>query len=102
MATDISTKLVANVVASVDLDPFFPAPAFKGLVAFDVYVEKGEISTGKRVFLVGQSEKEQVTVKGIEMRSDPADPNKVRVLCCKPKTIKLPLSSNGDWTIAEE
>jgi hypothetical protein len=102
MATDISTKLMANVVASVDLDTFFPSPAFKGLVAFDVYVEKGEISTGKRVFLTGQSEKEEVIISGIEMKSDPADPNKVRVLCSKPKTIKIPLSNNVEWTIGEE
>jgi hypothetical protein len=102
MATDIATKLVANVVESVDLDTLFPSPALKGLVAFDVYVDKGEISTGKRVFLANRSVKEEVTIKGIEMRSDPADPAKVRVLCSKPKTILIPLSSDGNWTISEE
>jgi hypothetical protein len=102
MATAISSKLVANVVGSVDLDTLFPAPALKGLVAFDVCVVKGEISKGKRVLLASRSDKEEITISGIEMKSDPADPNKVRVLCSKPKRIHIPLSSDGNWTIVEE
>jgi hypothetical protein len=102
MTTELSTKLMASVVASTDLDTLFPSPAFRGLVAFDVYVEKGEVSTGKRVVLASQSENEVVVIKGIEMKSDFADPNKVRVHCTKPKTIKIPLSSDGVWTIGEE
>jgi hypothetical protein len=102
MAAAISTKLTARVIASVDLESLFPAPAFKGSVAFDVYVDRGEISTGKSVFLLGRFEKEEITIKGIEMKSDIADPNKVRILCTKPKTIKIPLPDSGGWTISEE
>jgi hypothetical protein len=102
MTTAISVKLTARVIASVDLDAAFPSPAFKGLVAFDIYVDKGEISIGKKVSLMGQFAKEEVTIRGIELRSDASDPNKVRILCSKPTTIKIPLLESGRWAINEE
>ena len=104
MVTAISTKLMARIVASVDMDLLFPAPALKGLVALDVYVDKGEICTGKRVFLTSRFDREEVTIKGIEMKADLADPNKVRIVCTKPKRVQIPLSDNDGcgWTICEE
>jgi hypothetical protein len=54
------------------------------------------------VDLASRFEKEEITIKGIEMKSDPADPNKVRIVCSKPKTIKIPLGDVGEWTISEE
>jgi len=102
MATAISAKLAATVFACVDLDTLYPASAFQGLVAFDIYVVKGEVSTGQKVSLASQFAKQEMTIKGIEMMSDPADTNKVRILCSKPMTIKIPLLNNGGWTISED
>jgi hypothetical protein len=102
MATALSAKLKARVIASVDLESLFSTPAFKGLVAFDIYVDKGQIFTGKKVSLGSQSEKEEVTIQGIELKAEIADPNKVRILCSKPKTIQVPLTDGEGWTITEE
>src|SRR5205823_1851637 len=100
MATATSTKLSAKIIASDDVGALFPAPALQGLVAFDISVDKGEVATGKRIILAGPSGNEELTIKGIEMKSDPADPKKVRILCAKPTTIKLPLR-DGAWVIHE-
>jgi hypothetical protein len=90
-----SEKLRANVVECVDLDAHFKAPSLKGLVAFDVDIERGVIVLNREVVLASKSEREVVTVKGIEL----AEPKKVRALCSKPKTIQIPLADDCEWTL---
>jgi hypothetical protein len=102
MTTAISPKLIAKVISSVDLNILFPSSTLRGLVAFDVYVEKGAISTGKTVWLSSHLGKEEIVIKGIEMVSNGADPDTVRILCSKPERIEIPLASSEVWVITEE
>src|SRR5713101_6695428 len=102
MTTAVSSKLVAKVISSVDLDTLFPNSSLKGQVAFDIHVEKGALSTGKRVFLRGGLGKEEIVIRGIEMESHEVDPNNIRIHCSKPKSIEIPLTKNEAWIITEE
>jgi len=102
MATALSSKLMAKVVGSVDLEVLFPTPTFEGLVAMDIYVDKGDISVGKTVLLESPMGKELIVIRGIEMQADLADPNKIRIICSKPKSIKFPLVASAAWSVFEE
>lgn len=99
MTTAISAKLAARVLSSVDLDKLFPNSSLKSLVAFDVEIVTGAISTGKKVWLTSGSAREELLVKGIEMESHPPNQNLVRIHCSKPKKIPIPLSASESWTI---
>jgi hypothetical protein len=102
MATALSSKLMAKVVGSDDLEVLFPTPTFEGLVALDIYVDKGDISIGKSVLLASSLANELIVIRGIEMQADLADPNKIRIICTKPKSIKFPLVASEAWSVFEE
>src|SRR5689334_17967817 len=102
MTRTITDKLVATVIEVTDLGKRFPASVFKGRIGLDVRVERGSRSTGKKVRLHGQGSEEEVEVVGIEMLSNPLDPNVVRVLCSKPKMLALPTGKVEGWAIVEQ
>ena len=101
MINTITDKLVATVVEMTDLGGLFPTSAFKGRIALDVRIERGSLSSGKRVRLSGPGTEEEVEIVGIEMLSNPCDPNVVRILCSKPKVLALPAGKLEGWDIAE-
>jgi hypothetical protein len=84
-----------------DLGGLFPASTLMGRIGLDVRVERGSLSTGKRVRLSGPGTEEEVEIVGIEMLSNPYDPNVVRILCSKPKVLALPTGKLEGWDIAE-
>jgi hypothetical protein len=43
----------------------------------------------------------EVAIVGIEVLSNRDDPNVVRIICPKPKTIALPAGKVEGWSIAE-
>ena len=98
----MARTLAATVVEVTDLGRLFPAPTFKGRIGLDVRVERGSLSTGKRVRLSGLGVEEEVEIAGIEMLSNPHDPNVVRILCSKPKVLALPTGKVEGWIIAED
>jgi len=102
MTRTITDKLVATVVEVTDLGGLFPAAALKGRIGLDVRVERGSLSTGKRVRLSGPSSDEEVEIVGIEMLSNPYDPNVVRILCSKPQVQALPTGKVEGWNLAED
>lgn len=102
MTKTITDKLVATVLEVTNLGELFPASVLKGRIGLDVRIERGSLSTGKRVRLHGLNSEEEVEILGIEMLSNPDDPNVVRVLCSKPKTLILPTGKVKGWIIAEK
>ncbi len=98
----ITNKLFATVVEVTNLGELFPASIFKGRVGLDVRVEQGSLTIGKKVRLSGPSSEEEVEILGIEMLSNPHDPNMVRILCFKPKVLRLPTGKVEGWNIAED
>jgi hypothetical protein len=102
MTRTITDKLVATVVEVADLGGLFPGSALKGRIGLDVRIEQGSLSTGKRVRLAGPSSEEEVEIVGIEMLSNPHDPNVVRILCSKPKVLAIPTGKAEGWIIAEQ
>ncbi len=101
MTRTIIDKLVATVIEVTDLGELFPTSVLKGQIGLDVRVEQGSLSTGKRVRLHGLGSEEELEITGIEMLSNPHDPNVVRILCSKPKTLALPAGKAGGWLITE-
>lgn len=101
MTRTITDKLVATVIEVIDLGELFPASVFKGRIGLDVRIERGSLSDGKRVRLHSPASEEDVEVIGIEMLNNPHDPNLVRILCSKPKTLALPTGKVEGWIIAE-
>ena len=101
MSKTITDKLVATVIEVIDLGGLYPASVLKGRIGLDVRVEQGALSPGKRVRLRGPGSEVEVEINGIEMRSNPNDPEVVRVLCLKPKMPALPTGKVEGWTIAE-
>ena len=95
-------KLVAKVVGIADLDSLFPRSVLRGRIGLDVRVEQGSVSTGKRVRLSSPDSGEEVQIVGIEMLSDPHDPNVVRVHCSKPKVLAIPTGIVDGWSIKEQ
>ena len=102
MTRIITDKLVATIIEVTDLGGLYPASVLRGRVGLDVRVERGSLSTGKRVRLHGLGSEEEVEITGIEMLSNPHDPNVVRILCSKPKTLALPTGKVEGWIIAEQ
>ncbi len=101
MIRTITDKLVATVIEVTDLGELYPASVFKGRIGLDVRIDRGELSTGKRVQLHGPGSEEEVEIVGIEMLSSPPDQEVVRILCPKPKMLTLPTGKVEGWTIAE-
>ncbi len=101
MTRTITDKLVATVIEVTDLGELFPASVLKGRIGLDVRIERGSLSTGKRVRLHGLGSEEEVEIVGIEMLSNPHDPNVVRILCSNPKMLALPTGKVVGWIIAE-
>ncbi len=101
MTRTITDKLVATVIEVTDLGGLYPASVLKGRIGLDIRVERGSLSTGKRVRLRGPGSEEEVEIVGIEMVSNPQDPEVVRILCLKPKILTLPTGKIEGWTIAE-
>ena len=102
MTKTITDKLIATVIAVTDLGKLFPAPTLKGRIGLDVRIERGSLATGKKVQLHGLGSEEEVEIVGIEMLSNPHDPNVVRILCSKPKLLALPTGKVEGWMIAEK
>ena len=102
MTRTITDKLVATVIEVTDLGELFPASVLKGRIGLDVRIERGSLSTGKRVRLHGLGSEEEVEIVGIEMLSNPHDPNVVRILCSKPRMLALPTGKVEGWIIAEQ
>jgi|YelNatPaOPRAMG01_1025707.scaffolds.fasta_scaffold71735_2 hypothetical protein len=101
MTRTITDKLVATVIEVTDLGRLYPASVLKGRIGLDVRVERGSLSTGKRVRLHGPASEEEVEIVGIEMLSNPHDPEIVRIFCPNPKMLTLPTGKVEGWTIAE-
>ena len=101
MTRTITDKLVATVIEVIDLGGLYPASVLNGRIGLDVRVERGSLSTGKRVRLHVLSSEEEVEITGIEMLSNPHDPNVVRILCSKPKALALPTGKVEGWIITE-
>jgi hypothetical protein len=101
MQRTITSKLMARVVEVVDLGALFPASVLKGRIGLDICIAHGSLSIGKHVWLSGPGCAGELEIIGIEMLSNPDDPNVVRVLCSKPKAMALPTGKLDGWTIAE-
>lgn len=102
MTRTITDKLFAAVVEITDLGEVYPASVLKGQVGLDVRIERGALAAGKRVRLHGPGSQETVEIAGIEMHSKPRDPNIIRILCTKPKTLLLPTGQVEGWSITED
>ena len=102
MARVITDKLVATVLEVTEVDELFPAPTLRGRIGLDVRVEQGSLSTGKKVRLHGVSSEDEVEIVGIEMLSNPHDPNVVRILCSKPRMLAVPTGKVEGWIILEK
>jgi len=94
-------KLVASVIEVTDLGELFPASVFKGRIGLDVRIARGSLSTGKKAWLHGPGSEEQVEIIGIEMLSNPHDPDVVRIICTKPKMLSIPTGKVAGWTMVE-
>ena len=101
MTRTMTDKLVAAVVEVADLGKLFPASVLRGRIGFDVRVEQGSLSPGKKVRLRGAGLEEDLEIVGIEMLSDPRDPTVVRVHCSNSKGSTIPIGKVQGWTIAE-
>ncbi len=101
MTKTITDKLVATVVEVTNLGELFPASVLTGQIGLDVRIERGSLTTGKSVRLQGLGWEEEVEIVGIEMLSNPRDPNVVRILCSKPKRLALPTGKSEGWIILE-
>jgi hypothetical protein len=101
MARTTANKLAATVIEVTDLGELYPASVLNGRIGLDIRIEQGSLSTGKRVWLRCLGSTEEVEIVGIEMISNPHDPNVVRILCSKPKTLALPTGRVEGWSIAE-
>lgn len=101
MAGTITDKLAATVIEFTDVNKLYPASVLQGKIGLDVRVERGSLSIGKRVRLHGPGLEEEVEIVGIEMLSNPHDPEVVRILCPKPKKLMLPTGKVEGWTLAE-
>jgi hypothetical protein len=101
MTRTITDKLAATVIEVTDLGKLYPVSVLKGQIGLDVRVERGLLSTGKRVRLHGPDSEEEVEIVGVEMLSNPHDPEVVRIFCPKPKMLALPTGKVEGWTIAE-
>ncbi len=101
MPKTITDKLVATIIEVNDLGELFPASVLKGRIGLDVRLEQGSLSTGKMVRLHGQGSEEEVEITGIEMLSNPDDPDVIRILCSRPKTLALPAGRARGWRITE-
>src|SRR5438132_3196797 len=99
MTTTITNKLVATVVEVTKLDELFPASVLKGRIGLDVRVERGSLSSGKKVRLSGPGFEEQLEIVGIEMLNNAHDPNVVRIHCSKPKLLMPSAGKVVGWTI---
>ena len=102
MTRTITDKLFATVLAVTDLGELFPAPTLRGRIGVDVRLERGSLSTGKKVRLHGLGSEEEVEIVGVEMLSNPHDPNVVRILCSKPKLLALPTGKVEGWILVEK
>jgi hypothetical protein len=101
MTRATTEKLVATVIEVTDLGGIFPASVFKGRIGLDVRIAQGSLSTGKKVWLHGPGSEEQVEIVGIEMLSNPHDPDVVRIICPKPKMLSIPSGKVTGWTIVD-
>jgi hypothetical protein len=101
MTRSTTDKLFAKVIEVTDLGALFPASVLKGRIGLDIRIEQGSLSTGKRVRLHGLGSEEELEIVGIEMLRNPHDPNVVRILCPKPKTLTLRTGKVEGWIIAE-
>ena len=99
MTRTITDELVATVIEVTDLGELFPASVLKGRIGLDIRLERGALSTGKRVWLHGSGSEEEMEIIGIEMLSNPHDLNVVRILCSKPRTLALPSGKVEGWEI---
>jgi hypothetical protein len=102
MTKAVTEKLRATVLEVTDLGELYPSSVLKGRIGLDVRIERGSLSPGKRVRLHGAGSEEEVEVIGLEMLSNPQDPNVVRILCSKPSGMALPTGKVKGWTIAEQ
>jgi hypothetical protein len=102
MAQIVTNKLAATVVGFYDLGEQFPASVLKGRIGLDVRVQRGSLSPGKSVRLSGPGWEEEIEIVGIEMLSDPHDPNLVRVVCAKTRIPVLPPGKVEGWSVAED
>jgi hypothetical protein len=102
MTRTITNKLAATVLEIIDLGGLFPTPTLKGLIGLDIRVERGALSPGKRVRLSGPASQAEVEIVGVEMLSNPQDPNVVRILCARPKMLTIPAGKTEGWNIAED
>lgn len=101
MTRTIADKLAASVIEITDLGRLYPASVFKGRIGLDVRVERGSLSTGRRVRLHGPGSEEEVEIVGIEMLSHDPDTEVVRILCPTPELLTLPTGKVEGWTIVE-
>lgn len=101
MTRTITDKLAATVIEVTDLGGLYPASVLKGRIGLDVRIERGSLSTGKRLRLCGPGSEEEVEIIGIEMLRNSPDPEVVRIFCPKPKMLALPTGKVEGWTIAE-
>ena len=102
MIRTITNKLIATVIEVSNLGELFPASIFKGRIGLDIRIEQGSLSIGKRVRLSDPDMEEEVEIVGIEMLTNPQDPNVVRILCSKPKVLAIPTGKVEGWSIAEQ
>lgn len=101
MTRTITDKLTATVLEVTDLGGLYPASVFKGRIGLDVRVERGSLSTGKRVRLHGPGLEDEVEIVGIEMLRNPHDSELVRIFCAQPRMLTLPTGKVEGWTLAE-
>jgi hypothetical protein len=101
MTRTITSKLSATVIEITDIGELFPAPVFKARIGLDVRIERGSLSPGKRVRLSGPNSDEELEIIGIEMLSNPHDPNIVRIYCSKPTMPSLPTGKVEGWNIVD-
>jgi hypothetical protein len=102
MTRTIISNLAATVIEITDLGELFPAPVLKGRIGLDVRIERGSLSPGKRVRLSGPGLDVEVEIIGVEMMSNPHDPNVVRIFCSKPRMLALPTGKVEGWNISDD
>ena len=102
MIRTVTTNLIATVIEVVDLGELFPISAFNGRIGLNIRIEQGSLAPGKKVWLSGADSEEEVQIVGIEMLSNPHDPNLVRVICAKPKLLTIPAGKLEGWNIVAD
>ena len=95
-------KLIATVVEVTDLGQLYPTSILNDRFCLDVRIDRGSLSIGKKIRLSGQGAEEEVEIVGMEMLSNPYDPNLVRILCSKPKYLALPNGKIEGLSISED